>query len=45
MMFSFSENLNDYYHEFYDIRYSFHDHDRDYVLVNVHGFGMISHSF
>ena len=35
--FSFSENLNYYYHEYHDLINSFHDH--------VHKFGMISHSF
>ena len=44
MRFSFSRNLNDYYHEFHGIRNSFHDHDRYHVLVHVHGFGTISHS-
>ena len=48
MRFSFSRNLNDYYHEFHGIRNSFHDHDHDHdryhVLVHVHGFGTISHS-
>ena len=42
MRFSFSENLNDYYHEFHGIGNSFHD--RDHVLVHVHGFGTISPS-
>ena len=40
MRFSFSGNLNDYYHKFHGIENSFHDH----VLVHVHGFGTISHS-
>ena len=40
MRFSFSENLNDYYHEFHGIGNSFHNHDRDHVLI--HGFGTIS---
>ena len=40
MSFSFSRNLNDYYHEFHGIGNSFRDHDRDHV----HGFGTISHS-
>ena len=31
---------NDYYHEFYGIENSFHDHDRDHVR----GFETISHS-
>ena len=38
MRFSFSENLNDYYHEFHGIENFFHDHD------HVHEFGTISHS-
>ena len=29
MRFSFSWNLNDYYHEFHGIRNFFHDHDCD----------------
>ena len=40
MRFSFSGNLNYYYHEFHGIENSFHDH----VLVHVHGSEMISHS-
>ena len=44
MKFSFSGNLNDYYHEFHGIRNSFHDHGCDHVLVHVHRFGTISHS-
>ena len=40
MRFSFSRNLNDYFHEFHGIGNSFRDH----VLVHVHGFGTISHS-
>ena len=44
MRFTFSENLNDYYHEFHDIGNSFHDHNRDHILVHVHEFGTISHS-
>ena len=44
MRFSFSGNLNDYYNEFHGIRNSFHDHDRDNILVHVHGFRTISHS-
>ena len=43
MRFSFSENLNYYYHEFHSIENSFHDHDRDHILVHVHGFEIISH--
>ena len=42
MRFSFSRNLNDYYHEFHGIENSFNDHV--HVLVHVHGFGTISHS-
>ena len=42
MRFSFSRNLNDYYHEFHGIENSFHD--RDHVLVYIHEFGTISHS-
>ena len=42
MRFSFSENLNDYYHEFHGIINSLHD--RDHVLVYVHEFATISHS-
>ena len=44
MRFSFSGNLNYYYHEFHGIQNSFNNHDRDHVLVHVHRFGMISHS-
>ena len=43
MRFSLSKNLNDYYHEFHGIGNSFHDHDRDHILVHVHGFETISH--
>ena len=42
MRFSFSRNLNDYYHEFHSIINSFHD--LDHVLVHVHRFRTISHS-
>ena len=42
MRFSFSKNLNDYYHEFHGIINFFHDHD--HVLVHVHEFGTISNS-
>ena len=42
MNFSFSRNLNDYYHEFHGVENSFQDND--HVLFNVHRFGMISHS-
>ena len=44
MRFSFYGNLNDHYHEFRGIRNSFHDRNRDHVLVHVHRFGTISHS-
>ena len=44
MRFSFSGNLNYYYHEYHGIENSFHDHDRDHVFINVHRIGMISHS-
>ena len=44
MRFSFFGNLNDYYHEFHGIGNSFPDHDRNHVLVLIHGFRMISHS-
>ena len=37
---SLAEILNDYYHEYYDIGNSFHDH----VLIHVYVFGTISHS-
>ena len=42
MKLLFSRNLNDYYHEFHDIGNFFHD--RNHVLVHVHGFETISHS-
>ena len=42
MRFSFSRNLNDYYHEFHGIGNAFHD--QDHFLVHVHGFRTISHS-
>ena len=38
MRFSFSKNLNGYYHDFHGIENFFHDHD------HVHEFGTISHS-
>ena len=44
MRFSFSGNLNYYYHEFHGIENSFHHHDYNHVLVHVHGFETISHS-
>ena len=44
MRFSFSGNLNDYYHEFHGIENSFYDHDCNHVLVHVHWFRTILHS-
>ena len=41
MRFSFFWNFNYYYHEYHGIENSFHNH----ILIYVHGFGMISHSF
>ena len=43
MRFTFSENLNDYYHVFNGIGNSFYDHNRDHILIHVHEFGTISH--
>ena len=43
MRFSFSKNLNDYHHELYGIKNSFHNHDDNHVLVHIHRFGTISH--
>ena len=40
MRFSFSGNLNDYYHEFHGIENSFHGHDCNHI----HKFRTISHS-
>ena len=40
MRFSFSRNLDDYYHEFHGIIISFHDQDCN----QVHEFRTISHS-
>ena len=42
MKFSFSGNLNDYYHGFHGIENSFHDHD--HILVHFYRFETISHS-
>ena len=42
MRFSFSRNLNDYYHECHGIGNSFYDHNHDYIRVHIHVFGMIS---
>ena len=44
MRFSFSGNLNDYYHEFHGIENSFHDHNLDHVLIHVHRFKTMPHS-
>ena len=44
MRFFIHGNFNDYYHKFHGIENSFHDHNRDHVLIHVPGFRTTSHS-